>query len=99
MAKGYIYAEVEITDLAEYEKYRPLAAASIAAFGGRYVVRRGDPEVLEGDRQVRLVVIVEFDSRERAVEFYRSQQYQEAKAVRVRAAKTHMVLLTGYDPA
>jgi uncharacterized protein (DUF1330 family) len=43
MSKGYLYGEVEITDLAEYEKYRPLAAASIAAFGGRYVVRRGKP--------------------------------------------------------
>lgn len=97
MSKGYIHAEVQITDSAEYEKYRPLAAASIAAFGGRYVVRRGDPEVLEGDRDVKLVVILEFESRQRAMEWYRSEQYQTAKAVRVRGAITHVTLLSGYE--
>ena len=49
MPKGYIDAELEVTDPALFETYRPLAAASIAAFGGRYVVRGGDPKVLEGD--------------------------------------------------
>ena len=43
MPKGYIYAELEVTDPALFETYRPLAAASIAAFGGRYAVRGGDP--------------------------------------------------------
>jgi uncharacterized protein (DUF1330 family) len=97
MSKGYVYGEVEITDPAEYEKYRPLAAASIAAFGGRYVVRRGDPEVLEGGRNVKLVVVLEFPTRERAMEWYNSAQYQEAKAIRVRAANTHLVVLNGYQ--
>jgi uncharacterized protein (DUF1330 family) len=97
MAKGYIYAEVEITDPAEYEKYRPLAAASIEAFGGRYVVRRGDPEVLEGGRPVRLAVVLEFPTRERAREWYTSPQYDEAKAFRFRGANTHLILLSGYD--
>jgi uncharacterized protein (DUF1330 family) len=97
MSKGYIYGEVEITDLAEYEKYRPLAAASIEAFGGRYVVRRGNPQVLEGGRNIRLVVVLEFPSRERALEWYNSDQYEIAKAIRFRAANTHLVLLDGYD--
>ena len=48
MPKGYIYAELEVTDPALFKTYRPLAAASIAAFGGRYAVRGGDPKVLEG---------------------------------------------------
>src|SRR4051794_21444879 len=48
MPKGYIYAELEVTDPALFETYRPLAAASIAEFGGRYAVRGGDPKVLEG---------------------------------------------------
>jgi uncharacterized protein (DUF1330 family) len=97
MPKGYVYAEIQVTDPAAYERYRPLAAASIAAFGGRYVVRRGDPQVLEGGKDVRLVVILEFDSRERAMEWYNSAQYQAAKAIRVSAANTHVVLLSGYD--
>ena len=72
MSKGYIYAEVEITDAAEYDEYRPLAAASIEAFGGRYIVRRGEPEGPEGNRDVRLVVVLEFESRARALEWYHS---------------------------
>jgi uncharacterized protein (DUF1330 family) len=97
MSKGYIYGEVEITDPAEYEKYRPLAAASIESYGGRYIVRRGNPQVLEGDRTIKLVVVLEFPSRERALEWYNSDQYETAKAIRIRAAKTHLVVLDGYD--
>jgi uncharacterized protein (DUF1330 family) len=97
MQKGYIYAEVEITDPAVYEKYRPLAAASTKAFGGRHIVLQGDPKVLEGDRDVRRVLLIEFESRERAMEWYNSEQYQEAKAVRVRGSVTHLTLLSGND--
>ncbi len=49
MAKGYILAEVQVTDPALFETYRPLASASIGAFGGKYLVRGGATEVLEGD--------------------------------------------------
>jgi uncharacterized protein (DUF1330 family) len=56
-----------------------------------------NPEVLEGGRNVKLVVVLEFPTRERAVEWYNSAQYQAAKAIRVRAANTHLVLLNGYQ--
>jgi uncharacterized protein (DUF1330 family) len=72
MPKGYVYAEVNITDPEQYEKYRELAPASIASFGGKYPIRRGDPETLEGDRHPKLVVVLEFESRERAKEWYNS---------------------------
>jgi uncharacterized protein (DUF1330 family) len=55
MPKGYVYAEVDITDPEQHEKYRGLAPASIASFGGKYLIRRGDPETLEGDRHPKLV--------------------------------------------
>jgi uncharacterized protein (DUF1330 family) len=98
MAKGYIYAEVEVTNPEQYEKYRVPAGASIVAFGGQPVVRRGDPETLEGERRPKLVVIIEFESRERALEWYNSPQYQEAKKLRVGAANTHVLVLSGYQP-
>lgn len=97
VSKGFIYAEVEITNPTEFEKYRPLAEASLAPFGGRFVVRQRDPQVLEGDRHVRLVVVLEFDSPERAMEWYNSDQYQAAKAIRIRAANAHVVLVNGYN--
>ena len=96
--KGYVLAEVDVTDPALFEQYRPLAAASIAAFGGRYLVRGGATERVEGDRPPRRFVLLEFDSPERAREWYHSDQYQAAKAVRERAARTHVFLLNGHDP-
>jgi uncharacterized protein (DUF1330 family) len=97
MSKGVIFAEVEIHDLNEYEKYRPLAASAIEAAGGRYYVRRGDPEMLEGNPVTKLVVIVEFPTRDKAKEFYYSTRYQEAAAIRQKASTTRMILLSGYD--
>ncbi len=98
MPKGYVYAEVEVTDPELYATYSPKAAAAIAAFGGRYLVRGGNAEVIEGDRPVRRAVILEFDSPARAREFYHSQQYQEALAIRRRASRADLVMLEGYDP-
>ena len=98
MPKGYVYAEVDITDPEQYEKYRELAPASIASFGGKYLIRRGRPETLEGDRDPELVVMLEFESRERAKEWYNSTRYQHAKSVRQGAAKVELILLSGYEP-
>jgi uncharacterized protein (DUF1330 family) len=58
MPKGFIYAEFEVTDLAAWEKYVPRAQASLAEFGARYVVRGGDPEVLEGDPAARRISVI-----------------------------------------
>ena len=63
MPKGYLYAEFEITDAAEFEKYREKVGAISASFGGRYVVRRGQPEVLDGAWSPKPLVIIEFTAR------------------------------------
>ncbi len=96
MPKGYIIVELEVADPALYETYRPMAASSIAAFGGRYLVRGGDPQVLEGGDPARRSVILEFESRERAMAWYTSPQYEAAKQIRQQATKTKAVMLSGY---
>jgi uncharacterized protein (DUF1330 family) len=95
MPKGYFFAEIEITDPEAYRHYMPLAAAAVAAYGGRYLVRGGDMRVVEGNRPVRRAVILEFESPERAEEFYRSPQYQKALALRLQSSKGDAYLLTG----
>jgi uncharacterized protein (DUF1330 family) len=97
MPKGYIYAELEVSDPAVFETYRPLAAASIAEFGGRYAVRGGDPKVLEGEGPPPRSVLLEFDSPERAMEWYNSPQYRAALRIRLQSAKTRVVMLTGHS--
>ena len=97
MPKGYIYAEIEVINPLEYEKWRALSLEHIAAFGGRFLVRRGDPRVLEGSKDIRLVMILEFESRERAMEWYEAMK--KWRTERGRAANLYAVLLTGYDEA
>jgi len=98
MPKGYLYADIEVTDPAEFEKYRQLVPPTIAAFGGRYLVRGGDPEVLEGNQANRRYVVLEFESREKLLEWYHSPQYRDVKAIRFRSARTSAVLLSGHAP-
>lgn len=98
MAKGYLYADIVVTDPVEYEKYRQLVPATIAKYGGTYTVRGGDPEVLEGksDGDIRCVVL-EFESRERLLEWYNSPDYEPVRAIRFRSARTNAVLMSGAD--
>ncbi len=96
--KGYILAEIEITDPETYQQYMPLAAVAIAAFGGRYLVRGGDVQPLEGEYVPRRTVLLEFDSPERAREFFFSPQYQAAAAIRRRSARGRLVLFPGTQP-
>ncbi|MEO8714075.1 MAG: DUF1330 domain-containing protein [Acetobacteraceae bacterium] len=98
MSKGYILAEVEITDQAGYDEYRKGVGATVAAFGGRFLVRGGDPERLEGEGTVRRVVVLEFDSPARAKEWYTSKQYQEVLPLRLRAARADVFLVKGAEP-
>ncbi len=98
MSKGYLFAEVEVTDPAGYDEYRKLVGATVDAFGGRFLVRGGDPVRLEGDRPSHRMVVLEFDSPERARDWYHSKQYQDVLPLRQRAARTHAFLLNGVEP-
>jgi uncharacterized protein (DUF1330 family) len=93
VSKGYIYLEIEVINPLEYEHWLSAASDNIALFGGRFIVRRGEPRVLAGGRTVNLAKIVEFDSRERAMDWYRSAQGWQLQ--RNDAARIHAVLLTG----
>jgi uncharacterized protein (DUF1330 family) len=97
MPKAYLFAELEITDPAIYEQYRSRVPATIAKYGGRYVVRGGDPQTLEGDRPLRRCVILEFDSATRLAEWYHSPEYTPLKELRQKAARTHAFLLNGVE--
>jgi len=85
---AYVVSEVEVVDEAAADRYRELAAASIAAHGGRYVVRGASPEALEGtwDPAARLVV-VEFPTVEAARAWYDSPEYADALALSATALR------------
>lgn len=97
MPKGYVVVELDVTDPALFEQYRQKVPETIAAYGGRYLVRGGEAVRLEGDRPLRRNVILEFDSPQRAREWYDSEQYRPLKDLRFRSSKADAFLLTGVD--
>jgi len=94
---AYVVVEVSVTDEEGYEKYKPLAAASIAAHGGRYLARGGATESLEGDAVAPRVVLLEFPDFDRARSWYHSEQYQDASRVRQGSALGRMFVVDGYE--
>ena len=92
---AYIISDVTIRDREAFEAYRSRAAASIAAHGGRYLVRGGDVETLEGDWQPGPLIVVEFPNSETARRWYRSEEYAAALEVRDAALSRNLILVEG----
>ena len=96
---AYIYGNIEIHDPALYETYRAQVPAMIAAHGGRYLVRGGAVQVLEGEGKALRQVILEFPTMAQLKAFYFSPEYTAAKAIRQRAATGTLVAIEGVLPA
>jgi uncharacterized protein (DUF1330 family) len=92
---AYIVVEIAIQDAETYERYKLLAPPSIAAYGGRYLVRGGAVEVLEGSWKPPRFVILEFPTVERARAWWSSPEYAPAKALRQASTQTDMLLVEG----
>lgn len=92
---GYVVAEVEVTDSATYEEYRKLVPGTIAKYGGRYLVRGGAVEPKEGGWQPKRLVVLEFPSLEQARAWYHSPEYAPALALRMKAARSKVLLVEG----
>lgn len=92
---AYMIVDVEVTDPEQYEKYKALAPAAIAKYGGRYLVRGGAHVTLEGGWRPNRVVMLEFPDVETAKRFYDSPEYREARALRANAANGNFVVVEG----
>ena len=93
---AYILVDITINDPQTYERYKLLAPASIAAYHGKYLVRGGRTEVLEGDWEPSRLVILEFPGVEEAKAWFDSEEYAAAKALRQSCAATEMLLGEGF---
>jgi uncharacterized protein (DUF1330 family) len=92
---AYIHAEIEVTDPVAYETYRQQVPALIAAHGGRYLVRGGATELLEGERAIRRQVILEFPDMAHLKAFYTSPQYAALIQVRQGASVGSLIAIEG----
>ena len=92
MAKGYWLAQVDVRDPEPYKNYVAALQDVLRKFGGRYVVRAGETEVVEGKARSRIIVI-EFSSYQVALDCYRSPRIRQgdpaAEAARRRRSDGH----------
>jgi uncharacterized protein (DUF1330 family) len=91
----YVISDVSVLNSEAIQTYRTLAADSIAKYGGKYLARGGEVNVLEGKWNPRTIIIVEFPNRERAEAWYGSPEYASALEVRDTALSRNLILVAG----
>lgn len=92
---AYVIANVNVQDAALFEEYRKQVPETIARHGGKYLVRGGKHQALEGAWQPSRLVVLEFPSLEQARRWYDSEDYREPKALRMTSALSDVVLVEG----
>jgi uncharacterized protein (DUF1330 family) len=95
---AYVISEVEVRDAAGFEAYRTIAAKAIAQHGGRYLVRGGAANLIEGGPPPKIIIVVEFPTMERLREWYASPEYAEALKVRETALDRRLIFVEGVAP-
>ena len=92
---AYLIANVSVQDAATFEEYRKQVPATIARHGGRYLVRGGRVEKLEGSWNPTRLVVLEFPSMEQARRWYDSEDYHGPRAIRMKCAVTDAICVEG----
>ena len=92
---AYIIADVTTTDQAAMDEYRKQVPATVAKYGGRFLVRGGAHETVEGTWKPSRLVIIEFPSLARAKEWYDCAEYKDPKDLRIKAGRTNLVMVEG----
>jgi len=92
---AYVIAEVDVTDPALYQDYREQVAATVEKHGGRFIVRGGSVEPLEGGWAPKRLVLLEFPTMQKALGWYRSADYAPLIKLRQRASRGRLVAVEG----
>jgi len=92
---AYVIVDIAVSNPERYEDYKAMAAESVERYDGRYVVRGGRSEPLEGAWEPQRVVVLEFPTYERAKAWWSSEDYREAKALRQAVAESRMIVVEG----
>ena len=92
---AYVIADVTVTDPPAREAYRKQVPATLAKYGGRFLVRGGAHQTVEGDWKPARLVVIEFPSLADAQRWYDSEEYRGPKALRMRAGRTNVLIVDG----
>lgn len=94
---AYMIAQLNVHDEETFEAYRAQVPATIKAYGGKYIVRGGPIEALEGEMPYSRVVVLEFPDSDTARAWHASVEYEGPKALREAAADGLLILVEGVD--
>ena len=92
---AYVIVDVQVHDPEGYAEYRQLSGASVAQYGGQFLVRGGAVDVAEGDWQPGRFVVIQFPSMEHAKTWYNSPEYTTARAIRQRYSSGNLLFVEG----
>ena len=92
---AYLIVQVDITDPDTFEEYKKQVPGTLAAYGGEYIVRGGEIDVLEGEWPMPRLVIIRFSSMAQARKWYRSPEYERPHKLREASARANLVLVDG----
>jgi uncharacterized protein (DUF1330 family) len=94
---AYVIVNINVTDPVPYERYKTMAEATVTAYGGKYIVRGGLAERLEGGWEPKRFVVLEFPDAARAKAWWASEDYRPAKELRQACARSDMIVVTGIE--
>lgn len=94
---AYMIVDIEVTDPETYAIYMERVPATVAKFGGRYVVRTSHATPLAGDWRPERLIVLEFDSAEQMRRWNQSPEYLELAPLRIRSTNTRSIAVEGFD--
>ena len=92
---AYMIANINVTDPTGFEEYRRLVGPTIEKYGGKYLVRGATPEVIEGSWDPKRLVVLEFESVERARQWHTSQEYSSVRLIGQKVSSSEVVFVQG----
>jgi len=93
--KAYVIGEIDVTDAVGYEEFRKKLTALNAKYDGKFLVRAGKVETLDGDWKPERLIVIEFPSKGKALAWFRSPQFAPLQDLRRKASRGKLVLVEG----
>ena len=92
---AYLVVQIDVTDPERYDQYRKMVPSTLEQYGGKFLIRGGPVETLEGSWHPSRFVVIEFDNIEQAKAWWSSTEYKPAKELRQQTSNTEMILVEG----
>ena len=95
MSAGYVIAQLKVTNPKNYKEYVNKVPDVINKYGGEYLARGGEYQVVEGDDNFPRIIIIKFPTYEKALEWYHSDEYKPVKAIRLSNSEGSNIIVKG----